>query len=219
MDAASSMVYASRPANTFPLGASSRATFYKPHATSSYQQKCHPACRQHPRRAHAQPGASNASPRSDPDAPEKSCSDARPHLSTRCASYPDLQTYKARLLFHASSPTQIRCGPIARSPSTAADLHQSTSNGPCDDYTQLHLVGFPRSPTPPRRSNQYQSQRARDRQFEPQPSPHALDGSRAGWCAQSRRATSRSHCACESAPPDETSKLESLDLLQDCLCE
>src|SRR6185295_1649851 len=147
MDATSNMVYASRPVNTYPPGASSPATSCKPHATSSYQQKHHPACRILQPRARAQPGARSASPRSDRDALEKSCSDARLHPSTRCASCQDLSTGTARHLFRASSPTPIPCGPTARLPSTAADPHQSTSNGPCDDYTQQSPVEFLPSPT------------------------------------------------------------------------
>src|SRR5689334_9054383 len=71
-DAASSTAAASHRANTYQPDASSPATFCKPHATSSYQQKYHPACRQRQPRAHAQLGASSAFPRSDPDALEKS---------------------------------------------------------------------------------------------------------------------------------------------------
>src|SRR6185369_14603079 len=116
--ATSNTAGAFRPAKTYLPDASSPAIFYKPRATSACRQKYHPACHPAQPRAHAPPGASNAYPRSDPDAPEKSCSDVRRHLSTRSASYPDLQTHKARFLSHASSPTPCRPGPDALSPST-----------------------------------------------------------------------------------------------------
>src|ERR1044072_2567341 len=218
-DATSNTACASRQAKTYPPGASSPTIFYKPRATSSYRQKYHPACHPAQPRAHALPGASNASPKSDPGAPETSCSDEHSHLSTKCASYPDLQTHKARFLSHASSPTLFRRGPTAPSPSTAFALHQSASSGPCDGCTQRCPVEFPPSPTPPRRNNQSQFPHAGNRRCARRASLHGWDESRADSYARSHRAASHSRCACESALQAETSKSGPPDLLRDCLCE
>src|SRR6185369_12361188 len=112
-DAASNRAGACRRANTDPRGASSPATSYRPRATSPYRQKYRPAHHPAQQLGHAPPGASSAFPRSDPDAPETSCSDVLRRPSTRS-----------------------RCGPVSPSPSTVVDLRQSVSTAPCDDYTR-----------------------------------------------------------------------------------
>src|SRR5262249_12933338 len=112
MDEASSRDGVFDPVRIDRPAASSPATSYRPLATFLYRQKYRPVDLRHPPRAPAPPDASSAFPKSDPDGPEKSYSDERPHLSTRCATCLRRRIHTARCLSRASNATCFRPVPV-----------------------------------------------------------------------------------------------------------
>src|SRR5436190_9115658 len=94
--------------NTCQRGASLPATSYKPHETFRYRQRYHRAGLLVQQPSLVPPGASNASPKSDPGEPEKSCFDERPHPSTKCVAYRGLTTRTVQPRVLVSNPTRFR---------------------------------------------------------------------------------------------------------------
>src|SRR6185295_6885531 len=217
--AASNKVDACRPVKTYLPAASWPTTSDKPDATSPYRQTHRRCYLQVQLCARVPPGASNAFPKSDPDGPEKSCSDARPRHSTKCATCPGRWTRKARRLSRDLVPTPFLHDRVSPSPSFDAGpshLVHPASSGPCDANRRRCLVECLPSPRRARRSNQFQFRRAAGRQYARRVLPRGSYESKADLCARFRRATWRWHCACEFARASERSKSESFDLPQDC---
>ena len=173
----------------YPQDECCRASAGKPRATSRYRRECRHTCLPAKPASHARPGANSACPRSDPDAPGKSGSDARLRRSTKSVTYPHRSIRKPTPPSLFAAPTRRHGDQVLPSPSFDVRPARESSSGPCGDCKLRHQDGFLPSPRHEPRSNQFQFRPAPDHPFVLRVASQTKDVTRADSCGRFRSAT------------------------------